>query len=29
MQSACDLWAAERTAKAVLKKIKPAQIASA
>jgi len=23
MQSACDLWVAERTAKAVLKKIKP------
>ena len=23
MQSACDLWAAERTAKAVLKKIRP------
>lgn len=29
MQSACDLWAAERTAKAVLKKIKPVEIASA
>lgn len=29
MQSACDLWAAERTAKAVLKKIKPAAIVPA
>ena len=29
MQSAYDLWAAERTAKAVLKKIKPAEIAPA
>ena len=27
MQSACDLWAAERTAKAVLKKIKPLDMA--
>jgi addiction module HigA family antidote len=29
MQSACDLWAAERTAKTVLKKIKPAAIVPA
>jgi addiction module HigA family antidote len=29
MQSACDLWAAERTAKAVLKKIKPLDMAPA
>ncbi len=29
MQSACDLWAAERTAKAALKKIKPAGIVPA
>ena len=29
MQSACDLWVAERTAKAVLKKIKPVQMAPA
>ena len=29
MQSACDLWAAERTAGAVLKKIKPAAIVPA
>jgi antitoxin HigA-1 len=29
MQSACDLWAAERTAKAALKKIKPAEIVPA
>jgi addiction module HigA family antidote len=29
MQSACDLWIAERTAKAVLKKIKPVEMAPA
>lgn len=29
MQSAYDLWAVERTAKAVLKKIKPAEIVPA
>lgn len=29
MQSACDLWAAERTAKAVLKKIKPVEMSPA
>ncbi len=29
MQSACDLWLAQRAAKAVLKKIKPVQMAVA
>jgi addiction module HigA family antidote len=29
MQSACDLWLAQRTAKAVLKKIKPVEVVSA
>ena len=29
MQSACDLWVAERTAKAVLKKIKPVEMVQA
>ena len=29
MQSACDLWSAQRTAKAVLKKIKPAHVVPA
>ena len=29
MQAACDLWVAQRTAKAVLKKIKPLEMVSA
>ena len=29
MQAACDLWVAQRTAKAVLKKIKPLAVVSA
>jgi addiction module HigA family antidote len=29
MQSVCDLWVAQRTAKAVLKKIKPVEVAPA
>jgi antitoxin HigA-1 len=29
MHSACDLWNAERTAKAALKKIKPVEVAPA
>lgn len=29
MQSACDLWQAERSAKAVLKKIRPAELSPA